>query len=105
MSSLQPIIYSNTAIKSWKSTENVIVLSLNGQAIAKIPIEFIARGGDSSWGFVYDVVQQLVKQKGGSIISGKGSPMIRDHVVGSGGEYTYVVPGNLAGALHFGRRL
>jgi hypothetical protein len=42
------------------------------------------------------MVQQLVKQKGGSIDSGKGSPMMRDHVVESGGEYTYIVPGELA---------
>lgn len=86
---LEPRFYEQ-AVETW-SGELVQVVSLDGKAIARIPIDFLARGGDNTWSYVIHVVHQLVLEREGSIYQDGVS--VHPELAPLPGIYIYDVPG------------
>jgi hypothetical protein len=55
------------ALDLWDDTSAIIIRSISGTRIATFPLEFVQRGGDNTWGFVLQVVQELVESDTGSL--------------------------------------
>jgi hypothetical protein len=52
--------YYERGVDSWESRESVVVRSRDSTIVASFPLSFIQRGGDNTWGYVLEVVDQLV---------------------------------------------
>jgi hypothetical protein len=48
------------AVDSWADTDSIEILSSTDSRIASFPLAFIQRGGNNTWQYVLDVVNQLV---------------------------------------------
>ncbi|RSH82996.1 hypothetical protein EHS25_005706 [Saitozyma podzolica] len=67
---MPPRTYS-LAVQSWSDQPITIRCFRTDERIASFPLEFVRRGGNNTWQYVMDVVNQLVEQAAG------GRPVIR----------------------------
>jgi hypothetical protein len=61
--------YYRQAVDFWQSPA-IEVVSMKGnqeETIARIPLEFVRRGGNDTWSYVIEVIKELVDQKDGHI--------------------------------------
>jgi hypothetical protein len=90
-----PTVSYELAVDSWVDTKSIDILSLSDSRIATFPLAFVQRGGDNSWQYVLNVVQQLVDQipdRPGIITDADGVPLnLAD--APSSGLYRYMQPG------------
>ncbi|RSH83633.1 hypothetical protein EHS25_005537 [Saitozyma podzolica] len=66
------------AVDSWADTDSIDILSSTNSRIASFPLAFVERGGDNTWRYVLDVVNQLVypiPDQPGVITNTKGEPV------------------------------
>jgi len=53
------------AQKRWRRSETVEILSIRDTQIALFPLSFVALGGDNTWSYILDTIQQLVEVAAG----------------------------------------
>ena len=49
------------ATAQWKSTANIFIHLQSGRAIAHFPLEFLRRGGDHSWPYIFYVLKEMLE--------------------------------------------
>jgi len=53
------------AQKRWRRSETIEILSIRDTQIALFPLSFVALGGDNTWSYILDTIQQLVEVAAG----------------------------------------
>ncbi len=49
------------ATTQWRSTANIVVQLQSGRSIAHFPLEFLRRGGDHTWLYIFYVLKEVLE--------------------------------------------
>ena len=78
---------------SWEDALVITILSTSEQHIGTFPLDFVRRSGVNTWGYILDVVRQLVDAgSGGTLFASDGTAIDRTAET-SPGEYEFVPQG------------
>jgi hypothetical protein len=66
--------YYERAVLNWNGPR-ISIISATEQAIAHIPLDFVAQGGNNTWDYILEVVKLLVVENDGWIFAANNQPV------------------------------
>ncbi|OCF70811.1 hypothetical protein I204_08538 [Kwoniella mangroviensis CBS 8886] len=74
---------------TWDDPEVLTISSLEGQLIGTFPLDFLRRGGVNNWGYVLDIVCQLLCDGEGGTILGRNDDPVNPSVAPYAGDFHF----------------